>query len=393
MELNYIPELSDELEFSKISNSSYIVSSAQEKHYVKINQDTYNLILLIDGEKSLTEICVDFNQKYQREINPNAIANLLNNSLAQYGFLKGFAESIKPYQKPSYLKLSYQILNENAVSKSVKFFHFLFDKWIGILLVGFSLSIVAISLFSNLNLYQNFNLAESALVFISFATMSLLFHELGHATATSYFGINHGGIGIGFYLLTPVFYADVTGVWHLPKHKRIIVNLAGVYFELLFCSLVILCGTLLNSNSIVIVSITIFARTLFNLNPFLRSDGYWILADLLEVPNLMTNSSQKLNDVGKLILGEPLIWNSKDFFLFIYAILSHLVLALFLFYVLFVNQDSILLFPNRIVSLFINLQKGNFNVSFMSIFELLIPITLIFLAVRNVKSYVKILMK
>jgi putative peptide zinc metalloprotease protein len=52
MELNYIPELSDELEFSKISNSSYIVSSAQEKHYVKINQDTYNLILLIDGEKS-----------------------------------------------------------------------------------------------------------------------------------------------------------------------------------------------------------------------------------------------------------------------------------------------------------------------------------------------------
>jgi hypothetical protein len=107
----------------------------------------------------------------------------------------------------------------------------------------------------------------------------------------------------------------------------------------------------------------------------------------------MTNSSQKLNDVGKLILGEPLIWNSKDFFLFIYAILSHLVLALFLFYVLFVNQDSILLFPNRIVSLFINLQKGNFNVSFMSIFELLIPITLILLVVRNMKSYVKILMK
>lgn len=393
MEIDFIPQLEEELQFSRLNDFSFIVSSAKERHFIKINQDTYNLILLIDGVKSLAEICEAYNQIYQSEIKLKTVADLFTNSLSKYGLLKGFDESLKPYQKPSYLKLSHQIINENTVSKIVKFFHFLFNKWTAIILVAISLSFVMISLHTNFNLYQNFNLAESAILLIFCATLSLIFHELGHASATSYFGIKHGGIGIGFYLLTPVFYADVTEVWHLPKNKRIIVNLAGVYFELLFCVLVILVGSLIGSSSMVIVSIIIFVRTLFNLNPFLRSDGYWILTDLVEIPNLMANSTKKLVEAGKLILGRQLKWKTIDFYLFIYGIMSRLGIALFLYFVVFVNPDSILFFPMRILTLFTNLESGNFNISFLACFELLIPMAFIFFIFRSVKSSILFLRK
>jgi putative peptide zinc metalloprotease protein len=120
----------------------------------------------------------------------------------------------------------------------------------------------------------------------------------------------------------------------------------------------------------------------------LRSDGYWILSDLLEIPNLMTSSSRKLSEAGKFILGEPLKWGIKDVYLCIYGILSYLGIALFLYYVLFLNPDSILLFPDRIITLFIALKHGDFNVSFVSFFELIIPITLIFFIISSVKSFI-----
>ena len=51
----------------------------------------------------------------------------------------------------------------------------------------------------------------------------------------------------GFYLFTPVYYADVTDIWRLPSGQRIIVNLAGVYFEFLFCSFLCLLSLLLRN--------------------------------------------------------------------------------------------------------------------------------------------------
>lgn len=164
------------------------------------------------------------------------------------------------------LKLSFEVVDEKTLSKLVKFFYFLFSKWIAIGFILISLSLISTLLYLNFTLYQSLNLPSSILYTILVMTASLVFHEIGHATSTSYFGAKHGGLGIGFYLFSPVFYADVTDVWRLPKAQRVIVNLAGVYFELIFCALVLLTGLIIHNSSIIIVSITIFAHTLFNLN-------------------------------------------------------------------------------------------------------------------------------
>ena len=133
---------------------------------------------------------------------------------------------------------------------------------------------------------------------VAYAAMigGVFFHELGHATAAARFGVAPRTIGFGFYLVFPVFFTDVTNVWRLNKSQRIIVNLAGVYFQLLFSTLLIgvfyvipvthglmrtVIGTVLSMNIFVV---------LYSLNPFLRNDGYWVYSDFFEVPNLMSRS-------------------------------------------------------------------------------------------------------
>jgi putative peptide zinc metalloprotease protein len=107
----------------------------------------------------------------------------------------------------------------------------------------------------------------------------------------------------------------------------------------------------------------------------------------------MTDSAKKLIEARKFFLGIKLKWENKDYFLFFYGIMSHLGIVLFLYFVVFVNPDSILFFPNRIIALFINLRSGNFNISFVTFFELLIPLTFFILLAKSVKSFFKLLFR
>lgn len=123
--------------------------------------------------------------------------------------------------------------------------------------------------------------------------VGVFFHELGHSVAAVRYGMRPKGIGFGFYLIFPVFFADVTDVWVLGKAKRIVINLGGVYFQGLFTLALIggyyalpvayagsreLLGTVVTMNLFVMI---------YSLNPFLRNDGYWVYSDLFGIPNLM----------------------------------------------------------------------------------------------------------
>jgi putative peptide zinc metalloprotease protein len=380
-----IPELADEAEFSQLNKNSYLLSNSFHRHYVKINQETYDLLLLIDGKKTVSEICLTFNQQYQKNINEKILTELLQNKLSQYGVLKGFDDTIKPYQKPTYLKLSVMVFNEKTLSNVLNYFYFLFFRWVAIPLVLVSLGLIASLLYVNFNSYQSFNLRDSIVYMVVLMTTSLALHEIGHATSTRYFGAKHGGIGVGFYLLSPVFYADVTDVWRLRKVQRIIVNLAGVYFELIFCAVILSVGAIVHNSSLIIVSITIFIRTLFNLNPFLRSDGYWILSDLIGIPNLMKHSFNKTKEALALLKGVRINWRRIDAFLFCYGMINYLCIGTFLYYVLYMNPNSIVLFPERMITIITDMINGRYTVSVEDYFELLIPLTFFILAFRFIR--------
>ncbi|MGA2350869.1 MAG: hypothetical protein ABSF70_10585 [Terracidiphilus sp.] len=115
---------------------------------------------------------------------------------------------------------------------------------------------------------------------------SVLWHELGHASACERFGAKHGPIGIGVYLIYPVMYCNVTDAWKLPRMQRAIVDGAGIYFHCLFASIFCILALRFPSPVSLWVVISIWSTILFNLNPFFKFDGYWILTDLLGISSL-----------------------------------------------------------------------------------------------------------
>lgn len=123
--------------------------------------------------------------------------------------------------------------------------------------------------------------------------MSLV-HEFGHLAACRRWGCPHGGLGVGLYLLAPVFYADVSPAWRLPRHQRAIVDLGGIYFQLLctpaFVALYLATGAEAWLWAVVICDLS----ALFNLSPFAKLDGYWLLSDALGIPNLHQRARELL---------------------------------------------------------------------------------------------------
>lgn len=120
---------------------------------------------------------------------------------------------------------------------------------------------------------------------------SFFAHELGHVSAAYRYTRSAGGIGFGVYIVFPVLYADVTDTWTLPRMQRALVDLAGIYFQLVFAAVIILAGILVhnpafNDTVVAIAVIAIDFSCLANLNPFLRLDGYWFLSDVSGIANL-----------------------------------------------------------------------------------------------------------
>lgn len=69
-----------------------------------------------------------------------------------------------------------------------------------------------------------------------------IFHEIGHSSACKYYKVPVNGVGFGVAAYRPVMFADVTGAWYLRLNQRLVVNVGGVYFQLIYTSVFFLLG-------------------------------------------------------------------------------------------------------------------------------------------------------
>jgi putative peptide zinc metalloprotease protein len=125
-------------------------------------------------------------------------------------------------------------------------------------------------------------------------------HELGHALVCRRFGARCHEMGMMFLLFTPCLYCNVSDACLLrSKWQRAAVGAAGMYVELVLASLATFLWWfsepgLLNHLAINVMFVCSVTTLVFNANPLLRYDGYYILSDLVEVPNLRQRSTQAL---------------------------------------------------------------------------------------------------
>jgi putative peptide zinc metalloprotease protein len=161
-----------------------------------------------------------------------------------------------------------------------------------------------------------------------------VFHELGHALTCRHFGGRCHELGFMLLVFTPCLYCNVSDAWLLPeKWRRIAISAAGIVVEMMVASLATFVwwfsgNGLINSLSLDLMFVCSVNTLMLNGNPLLRYDGYYILADLIEVPNLQQQASSVLrrwlarNAAGAELVEDRLLPARGHGWLALYAVAS-----------------------------------------------------------------------
>lgn len=120
----------------------------------------------------------------------------------------------------------------------------------------------------------------------------IVLHEFAHGLTCKWFGGEVHELGFMLLYFQPAMYCNVSDAWLFPeKSRRLWVTFAGAYFEMFLWALATLIWRLTDPNTALnylafVVMLTSGIKTLFNLNPLIKLDGYYLLSDYLEIANL-----------------------------------------------------------------------------------------------------------
>lgn len=153
---------------------------------------------------------------------------------------------------------------------------------------------------------------QNAILLAIVVGVTKIAHELGHAAVSERFGAKCRSIGPMLLVFTPALYCDTSASWMIPSRwKRASVALAGIATELTIASICVwvwlysapgLIHTIASHVIVVCGVSTVF----FNANPLLRYDGYYLLSDLTDVPNLGQRANRRLSSLtASWLLGVP----------------------------------------------------------------------------------------
>lgn len=145
---------------------------------------------------------------------------------------------------------------------------------------------------------------------VAMALLKVL-HELGHALAAKHFGAEVPEMGLLLLVFIPCLYCDVSDIWRLQaKWQRVVVSAAGMGVELVVASIATLVWWttepgLTNLVALNVMLIATIGTLLINANPLLRYDGYYILSDLTNTPNLWQRSRSAMHRLGGAWFAPP----------------------------------------------------------------------------------------
>jgi putative peptide zinc metalloprotease protein len=189
-------------------------------------------------------------------------------------------------------------------------------------------------------------------------------HEFGHGLSCKAFGGEVHEMGLLFLVFSPCMYCNVSDAWTLPdKWKRIIISFAGIYVEFIMIAPIatfIWWNTpgqdFINNMCMGLMFVCSVSTIFFNANPLMRYDGYYILADLLEIPNLRDRSNRFLQRlVMEHCLGIEVqpeqymaLWRRISFVL--YAVVSYIYRWWITFWILYFMSNFLKPYKLGVVS-------------------------------------------
>ena len=148
-----------------------------------------------------------------------------------------------------------------------------------------AVTLAAVTLSFMTNSFRGFS-AQAWIGAYALFFLTIVAHEVGHAAAGRFAGERAGPIGFTAFFMFPALYTDVSKAWLLGRRHRLAVDIGGMYFQLPYLAAFAGGAALTHSPVLFLAQVLVLSGIALNLNPVLRFDGYWLLADALDLPNL-----------------------------------------------------------------------------------------------------------
>ena len=282
-----------EYQGSGLTNATYLVRNPGGK-VVQVSWLLHLVLSGIDGCRTISEIAARVTADFGRTVSVGNVEYLLANKLAPLGLLAvgaGAHQGAAAGQDQALLalKLHRTLVPAARVQHIANLFRPLFNPVVvAAMLAGLIASdawLIRGGRIESALLYMLLNPVLILLV-LGLAVLSMLFHECGHAAACRYGGARPGIIGVGFFVIWPAFFTNVTDTYRLGRAGRIRTDLGGVYFNAVFALGLVGAYLATGYAPLVAALFLVHMEMIQQLMPSLRLDGYFILTDLIGVPDL-----------------------------------------------------------------------------------------------------------
>jgi putative peptide zinc metalloprotease protein len=308
---NPLLEVSDFDSDSSTPLTLCVIPSADEPVRFAIPALYMELVKQFDGERTDEEAIDAFLERHPGSFEREWLRRLVRQSLLPKGVLvhahqdpSRVAVSSQPKRAFLYIKLP--IFPPSVVEPVARCLSFMF-KWPALLL-GVLLFVAAhVYVYGVLIQQQNVDFnqlnAASILLLLLLSTLGTLCHEFGHASAAAHYGCRRMTIGWGLYIIYTVLWTNVSEAWKLPRRQRAMIDIGGVYFELIFLLLMVALYVKTGNLVFLFAVIMIDVNIVMTLNPFLRMDGYWLMSDLFGIVNLRQQQTAWVEEVLAKLFG------------------------------------------------------------------------------------------
>lgn len=278
-------------EGSGFRDPHYLVARADQR-VVHLPRLLYLVVDSLDGRRGLPEVADRVSEAFGRRLTVDGLRHVIQTKLRPLGLVEAPAPLVVPVRRDTpllALRLHRVLLPARVVQALGRLLASLFAP-VAVLPV----LVAAAALDGWLLLRHDVTAALQAvaleppliLLVLGLLLTSTLFHELGHAAGCTYGGGRPGVIGMGVYVIVPAFYTNVTDAYRLDRRGRLRTDLGGLYFNVLFLLGLGIAYAGTGYAPLLVVVVLTHLEMLQQLLPVVRLDGYFILADLVGVPDL-----------------------------------------------------------------------------------------------------------
>ena len=279
---------------------SFILMKESESEYYDVDPKTNAIWQLLDGRRTVKEIYEEARKTEdtltEKEVRDTVVA------LAEEGVIEGTEPEVrrKRVELASAFQLDVHLLKDSSKSLAWLFrvTRALIRKEelpvaLGIAAVGFALFYgTFLHIFADPAVFEVAGSTVLGFFFYELLVMLPVYavHELAHAAVCDYYGAKPREIGTGLYYLAPYFYCDTSDSWRISRRGRIMISLAGPLSTVTIASFLVFWSYFVppgpEQNVLKVAAFFGYYGSLINFSPVIETDGYYILADVLNIPNL-----------------------------------------------------------------------------------------------------------